>query len=90
MTIVALTIGAVVVAGMVTGVDLDFDRGTAEPGIRDAQLALGALALVLLAGVIAKARAFYTDRSGAQVPLFLVAVVVAVIWAFFRVIEYSA
>ena len=90
MTIVALGLGVLVAVGMITGVDLDFDRGRAKASIRDAQLVLGALALVLLAGVVGTARGFYADRSAAQVPLFVVALVVAVIWAFFRVVEYSS
>ena len=90
MTLVALAVGAIVVVGMVTGVDLNFDRGTADAGIRDAQLALGAIAVLLLAGAVGTARGFATGRSGAQLPLFLVGIVVAVIWAFFRVVEYSS
>ena len=90
MAIAALGIGTIVVLGMATGYKLEFDRGTATAWVRDVQMALGAVALVGLAAVLVSAPGFYRGDSAGAVPAFVVAVLVAVAWAFFRVIEYSA
>jgi hypothetical protein len=90
MAISALGIGAIVVLGMATGYELEFDRGTAMAGVRDLQIALGAITLVGLVTVLATVRGFYLGESAAAVPAFAVTVLVAVAWAFARVIEYSA
>jgi hypothetical protein len=89
MALTAVVIGAIVVAGMSTGLELDFDRGTARAWVRDVQIALGALALAALAAVVASARDFWLGRSDRVVPIFVAAVLVAVVWAFLRVVQYS-
>ena len=88
--LVALALAALVVSGMVTGIDRDFDRGTAQEGVRDAQLGLGVLALVLLAASIRGAWLERSGRPGRQIPLLLAGLAATVVWAFFRVSEYSA
>jgi len=90
MALVALALAAIVVLGMASGYELEFDRGTAMAWIRDLQIGLGVIALIGCAGVIAAARDFYLGRSAWVVPVFVVTVVISVVWAFFRVVQYSA
>jgi hypothetical protein len=88
--LVALFLGAIVVLGMVTGIDRDFDRGTATEGARNAQLGLGLLAVVLLAASIRDAWIARTGRPRSQIALLLLGLAATVVWAFFRISEYSA
>jgi hypothetical protein len=88
--LVALFLGAIVVLGMVTGIDRDFDRGTATEGARNAQLGLGLLAVVLLAASIRNAWIARTGRPRSQIALLLLGLAATVVWAFFRISEYSA
>ena len=88
--LVALIFAAFVVLGMVTGIDRDFDRGTATEGARDAQLGLGLLALVLLAASLRAAWLQRSGRPGSQIALLLLGLAATVVWAFYRVSEYSS
>jgi hypothetical protein len=88
--LVALVLAALVVLGMVTGIDRDFDRGTATEGTRDAQLGLGVLALVLFAASLRDAWRARSGRPGSQIALLLLGLAATVVWAFFRISEYSS
>jgi uncharacterized YccA/Bax inhibitor family protein len=88
--LVALVLAALVVLGMVTGIDRDFDRGTATEGTRDAQLGLGLLALALFVGSIRGAWLARSGRPSSQITLLLLGLAATLVWAFFRVSEYSS
>jgi hypothetical protein len=90
MALVALVLAAIVVLGMATGYRLNFDRGTAMASVRNVQIALGVVSLIGCASVISAVRGFYLGRSVWTVPAFVVTVLISVVWAFFRVVQYSS
>lgn len=87
---VELLLGALVVAGMATGTNQRFDRGTTTLMVVLLVQIVGAAFLIGLVAVLRACVAAWRGRRTHLLAWFPFTALVWLIWAFFRVIEYSS
>jgi hypothetical protein len=86
-------LAALVVLGMATGYELEFDKGTVPRGFVLFQLGLGVLVLALTAFRFVDLRALWRgrERAGRRVAGWMIVVLVAwSLWAFVRIGQYAS
>jgi len=85
-----LALAAIVVLGMVTGIRREFEKGVAPLGAVIAVQGLGALTLALLSVGLRQCSSAWQGRPARCTRWLLVGTLSWVVWAFFRVVEYSS
>jgi hypothetical protein len=83
-------LAAIVVLGMATGTDRQFDKGVAPLLAVVLVQSLGVVCLIVLGGGFRACAVTWRLRQASLLRWFGMAVVLWVVWAFFRVAEYSS
>ena len=91
LAFVVALLAAIVVFGMITGLDRTFDRGTAPQSAMLIQEALGVVSLGALAALALRLRRFSRgDGIGGTALLFALACLVCVLWVLSGIAEYAS